>query len=274
MLKETSFETFADLRAPEPSQSPRYGQSARHLGARRAAGPLGSAVSAAERRALVTLDETESQRLQLASLWPALCEGRLRFSKVFEQGTREYALLEESHWVAGPPLALDARQVRMIERLVVGSSQKVIGIDLEVAASTVSMHLGSGLTRLGLQCCVSRLPLSFNLIVLAPPTAGGVARARVSEYAAGKLLVSVAWPKQSLLGRLSSSERAVTELMIAGLTNREISRHRGTSMRTVANQLASIFAKFKLSGRLELMAHLATHTLRTEPPEAAISTVH
>lgn len=227
-------------------------------------GPLPTSCDGAARNALVTLDRSKGQPLQLGQLWPCLRAGQLRFSKVFAHGHREYALLAE-----GPPAAegaLTQTEERMIELLVRGVSQKVVAIDFGIAASTVSMHTRAGLARLGLRCSVSRLPLLINLVVMAGLHPDRFTNARLSEPRRGLLLVSMAWPKESLLLPLSGSERQVIELLIAGLSNWEISEHRGTSPRTVANQLAACFAKLRLSGRTQLMAHLASEALQVAGP--------
>jgi DNA-binding NarL/FixJ family response regulator len=44
------------------------------------------------------------------------------------------------------------------------------------------------------------------------------------------------------------------ELVCAGLSNREIGRRRGTSERTIANQVQSLHAKLGVRSRLELFA--------------------
>jgi DNA-binding CsgD family transcriptional regulator len=51
---------------------------------------------------------------------------------------------------------------------------------------------------------------------------------------------------------LSDAEREVAVLALAGLSNSEIGRRRGTSGRTVANQMATIFRKLGVSSRTEL----------------------
>jgi DNA-binding CsgD family transcriptional regulator len=55
---------------------------------------------------------------------------------------------------------------------------------------------------------------------------------------------------------LSPSEREVALAVLGGLSNAEIARRRGTSSRTVANQLASIYRKVGVSSRSGLTAHL------------------
>jgi DNA-binding NarL/FixJ family response regulator len=231
---------------------------------RRLSAPLSATLSEVERTRLIDLDAAHGQRLQLATLWSSLRAGQLHVSKVFQHRAREYMLLEEHQECARQPYGLDARQARMLERLLSGSSQKAIGIDLGVCPSTVSMSVGTGLDRLGLRCSVSRLPLVLYLVVLSGCTTGHVASGCISDATTGQRLISVEWPKHSLLCSLSQCEREVAELLVDGLTAREIAAHRSVSPRTIANQLASVFTKFRLSGRIELMAHLASSTLKGE----------
>lgn len=55
---------------------------------------------------------------------------------------------------------------------------------------------------------------------------------------------------------LTAAEVAVTKLVCAGCSNREIARQRRTSANTVGNQLAAIFAKLSVSSRFELVEHV------------------
>jgi len=51
---------------------------------------------------------------------------------------------------------------------------------------------------------------------------------------------------------LTGTETAIARDILAGLSNAEIARKRGTAVRTIANQVASIFRKLKVRSRLEL----------------------
>lgn len=51
---------------------------------------------------------------------------------------------------------------------------------------------------------------------------------------------------------LSAAERSVAMAVVRGLSNTEIARERGTSIRTVANQMHSIFTKLGVASRAEL----------------------
>ena len=51
---------------------------------------------------------------------------------------------------------------------------------------------------------------------------------------------------------LTKAEKDVAALVLKGFSNREIARARGTSVRTIANQVAAIFRKLKVAARVEL----------------------
>jgi DNA-binding CsgD family transcriptional regulator len=53
---------------------------------------------------------------------------------------------------------------------------------------------------------------------------------------------------------MSAAEREIVELVLGGLSNEAIGARRGTSARTVANQLQSIYRKFGVASRLELVS--------------------
>jgi DNA-binding NarL/FixJ family response regulator len=75
---------------------------------------------------------------------------------------------------------------------------------------------------------------------------------------AGEELVVFRLPATEVrsLEKLSEAEREVARLVVEGLTNGAIAERRGTSLRTVANQLASIFRKLDVRSRAELVTSL------------------
>lgn len=55
---------------------------------------------------------------------------------------------------------------------------------------------------------------------------------------------------------LTAAEQAVFALLIEGKSNADIARARGASVRTVANQVASVLKKFGVGSRSELAARV------------------
>lgn len=70
------------------------------------------------------------------------------------------------------------------------------------------------------------------------------------------VVVSVPKPDPANLEILTAAEAEVATLALQGLSNFGIAMERGTSERTVANQLASIYAKLRVNSRAELLAAL------------------
>jgi DNA-binding NarL/FixJ family response regulator len=76
---------------------------------------------------------------------------------------------------------------------------------------------------------------------------------------AGEDFVVLSYPAQpeSELMNLSRSESEVARAAMAGLSNAEIAAHRGCSVFTVQNQLASVYRKLGVCSRAELTVLLA-----------------
>ena len=60
----------------------------------------------------------------------------------------------------------------------------------------------------------------------------------------------------STLEELTDGERSVALLATEGLSNTDIAERRGCSVRTVANQLASVYKKLGVSSREQLVSRL------------------
>jgi DNA-binding CsgD family transcriptional regulator len=90
--------------------------------------------------------------------------------------------------------------------------------------------------------------------VIPPPTG---LEATIAGYGPDEqLLLRYRWPAWRVPPTLSCAERTVVLDFLAGASRREIARSRGTSQRTVANQMASIFRKLRVGSRVELLAAL------------------
>jgi len=91
-----------------------------------------------------------------------------------------------------------------------------------------------------------------------------VARARALRLEIGEIvLVSVPLNRQAPR-ELTSAEQAVARRAAAGQSNGAIARSRGSSQRTVANQLAAIYEKLGVRSRAELATFLAQVALDEE----------
>lgn len=212
-------------------------------------------------------DAAERQSVELSRLWPELCAGMWRFQDTFSTEDRYFAVLERASVVR----ALRPRHLHVFERVLLGQTPKSIAIDLRVAISTVAGATQACLRRLGL-----RGRLANTTLIL--PMAACAARRQQCAAMRGRLtrvdpdddrywILSVRRPDLAFPVRLSSAEVSVVRQLVAGRSHAQISGQRATSRRTVANQLATAFRKFGVSGRGAVVQQLIAHSL--ECPAAA-----
>jgi DNA-binding NarL/FixJ family response regulator len=84
----------------------------------------------------------------------------------------------------------------------------------------------------------------------------------------GVLVVQLPSRAERRLSGLCPSEREVARGLINGKSNAEIAESRGTSRRTIANQVASIFRTFGVRSRAELARCLERSSAPTLQPYA------
>jgi DNA-binding NarL/FixJ family response regulator len=208
--------------------------------------------------------------IPLATIWAQLTEGICSVTDTFFSSARCYLVVRSNARVVRQ---LGGTRLAILERILSGQSQKVVAIESGVAPSTVSLVARGGLTALGVSCKPSR---AHPLLMLAARAAheldftvrgslcfgdGGDSAVRV---------ISVRRPEvYGVSGKLSNAECLVAQLLVEGRTYAEMCRSRGTSARTLANQICSIFRKFSVSGRNELVHSLfASQVQRGLPREA------
>jgi DNA-binding NarL/FixJ family response regulator len=85
---------------------------------------------------------------------------------------------------------------------------------------------------------------------LPPPS--GLAVSAVELDDDQYLVLSFPAPAWNLPECFTAAEREIVLGMLRGASNEAIARERCTSVRTVANQIASIFVKLRVSSRIEL----------------------
>jgi DNA-binding CsgD family transcriptional regulator len=73
------------------------------------------------------------------------------------------------------------------------------------------------------------------------------------EVAGDEVVVFSFEAREGAPGSLTPAEAEIAVALVAGASNAEIARARGTSERTVANQIASIFRKLGVASRAGLL---------------------
>lgn len=186
----------------------------------------------------------------LAELWDGAIRGRWTVLDRYAHGVGRVVTLRRNPDGQPDPRGLTPREAEVAARIAEGHTNKHIAFALGVAEGTVAALGRHVMTKLGARGRVLVHDLYLG------PTAAGV-RARVADVQAGaELLRVVAWEPpaaSATLRGLSPSEHAVVEAVVAGLSNTAIARARGTSDRTVANQVAAVFKKLRVNSRSELV---------------------
>jgi DNA-binding NarL/FixJ family response regulator len=192
----------------------------------------------------------------LATFWTGLVEGTHRVVRAFTHVRGHYAVAGRG--VSGP---LSARERMLLHRAFLGQSQKSLASELGVSGTTVSVLIGRSLDRIGLErrICAAPLPVVLGALdhlgMLEPPSG---ACAGAFEAGEGRYMVaSVPVFDPGVLRDLTDAERSVARLIAEGMCQKAIAASRGTSLRTVANQIASLSRKLDVGGRFALLRRWA-----------------
>ena len=219
-------------------------------------------------------DGLQPQAFDLSELWRGLCAGTWQFRDTFSSAERHFGVLERVS--VGKRNRVQNRNLEILTRVLLGQVPKAVAQDMRVAISTVATGLRECLRSMGLPHRASSPPVLLMMAARAAertdlaPTLGRLTRigAQDERY----WLVSVQRPDLELPVSLSAAEAAVVRQLVSGHTHAEISERRASSPRTVANQLASAFKKFGVSGRTAILQRLITHCFEHQAAGLAAST--
>lgn len=189
-----------------------------------------------------------------SDLWSAIRDGALIVVDSFSTSERAYLGLR---WKIPSTSSLRLRHWDILERILLGESQKAIGLELELAASTVAMRSKAALRAIGVTSRVSAVPPLLNM--LAHASVRRVAplydEVEVVHEGVRYCVLNMTLASSALAARLSPAEQKVALMRIEGRTLAEIATSRQTSQRTVANQLGAAFRRLGVSGRSSLVQY-------------------
>jgi DNA-binding NarL/FixJ family response regulator len=196
------------------------------------------------RRTVVAQDRSGSRpRSGKQSLWQALLAGRWSVLDTFMAGGTRYVVACKNPDDGAMLRALHARERAVLELALAGRSGKWTAFELQLSESTVTRTLRTALRRLGVAD-------STELVGIRTAQFESIAGMHGVDLAMARLTPAVASPD------LSDAERAVVTGILGGKRIAAIARERGTSPRTVSNQLASVYKKLGVSSRREVIALL------------------
>jgi DNA-binding NarL/FixJ family response regulator len=213
-------------------------------------------VRGALRMSAVATDAHGSREIDVGTLWGELIRGECYVVDELFTATRCYLVLAyRSDELVRP---IEGRRLDILQAVLRGLPQTNVAIDLNLAPSTVALNSKLGLENLGVSGKPSRV---HPLLMLAARAASepSVAVASCSSFAIADRplrVIGARRPDEHLERLLPAAELAVIRRLVEGSSYAEIAAERGTSMRTIANQITAVFRRLRVSGRNELLHRL------------------
>lgn len=217
-------------------------------------------VSAEQRRATLRLsamaaDVQATTEADLCQLWQELARGERSVIEELFSEQRCYLVLSCD---ADAPHPIEGRRLEILQAVLRGMPQTNVAIDFALAPSTIALNSKLGMESLGVPGKPSR---AHPLLMLAAMAADGssVTTAKSSCFAIDDrkfCVIGASRPDHHLTTILPQAELAVIRRLVEGYSYCEIAAARGTSRRTIANQITAVFRRLRVSGRNELMVRL------------------
>ena len=181
-------------------------------------------------------------------LWRGMVDGRWTLVDHFDTDGRRFVVACENLIDIRSPRQLSDRERQVAHLIALGRSNAQVAYELGMSASTVSVHLRIALRKLGFE---SRAKLCDAWTAVLADQSSRIA---VFDEPERVHALSVRRQQPPWFAQLSSSEVEVAEALLEGCSNAQIAKARGTSLRTVENQVASILCKVGVQSRGELSA--------------------
>jgi DNA-binding NarL/FixJ family response regulator len=143
-----------------------------------------------------------------------------------------------------------------------GCSLKVIGAEFHASVSGVWQELNRTSRALGVESRLRGIALLLLAQLCYASKLDELITVPSYRMRDGQLAVLLPRVELELSRHFSPAVVEVCALALQGCSHAEIATRRGTSARTVANQLASAFRRLGVSGRLELLAAVARLQVR------------
>lgn len=198
-------------------------------------------------------------------LWSTLCSGR-------ETVVSAHCSETECHLEVARalrPIPLSPRSVSLLKKLLLGVSQKVIGLEEDRSPSTIAVWSARSLQAIGLRGRPSSIPMALIMIARAVFDDSFRLDAETREFHGvdSRRLVSMRRPHVDSLQLFSPAEQDIVNAIVEGRSRKDLSHLRRSSPRTVSNQLAQIYRKLGVSGRVPLLVALLRDAETPRVPE-------
>ena len=208
-----------------------------------------------------------AERVELAATWEELIVGSAKIESWSHSDAAWSMVLVRHPLPPHPAASLRSRDVEIMEQALLCGARKLVAVEVGLSCSSIAVIMQTCFQFMGLSCLPSRIP---GLVVAAAharqqevPRVQLRPKAR-NHWQFSRQTITVSRPDAALAAWLAPAEHTVITLLIEGMSYAEIAQARRTSVRTVANQVASGFRRLGVSGRAELLCMLARWGF--EPP--------
>jgi DNA-binding NarL/FixJ family response regulator len=220
-------------------------------------------------------------RQEAVRLWQDMTSGRIGIKRYHDERGRRFLVLKPPS-KAAQLAELSDRERRVMGYRAFGQGFRQIADELGVATATVMADLAKARRRLGVASDLE-LPaiLAAGLRKVAVTERGRKSAAKPlsvklhrreiwrqafrvprglrrepSRKATERLIISFPISEIGWRQGLSAAEISVAKDVLAGTDRSQVAAKRGTAVRTIVNQLASVFRKLGVSSRLELSLYV------------------
>lgn len=205
--------------------------------------------------------------LSMSDVWQQLVTGQMFIARTYATVGRCFVLTESRD----RPRRAAPQELAVLERVLTGEQPKVVAAELGVSLPTVCQYCRNALDTF---CNFTTPSRASTFIVMAAFAGQGITMPSPVFHGvdhSGYTVLSVALPDAELRCRLSKTELTVAHALIQGKSHAEICAERGTSPRTVANQLSSIYRKLGVSGRREFLTAILSQSSPAENASCLVS---
>lgn len=210
-------------------------------------------------------DLRAASKAEVDQIWRELLDGRWQFIDYLDRDGSRYLILGESPQATHANLSpVERRVTAMVAR---GAPNKEVAYALQLSPSTVATLLRRASSKLK-SLSRPRLCMIYAFLFDASgsrddrdrmPSTSTARPLRVAELERrGCRLKVIATSEPARAIELTRGEREVAMLAASGLSNLDVALLRRRSVRTIANQLASVFRKLSVTSRAELAAALVS----------------
>lgn len=213
-----------------------------------------------------------AERIELAAVWDELIAGTCKVES-WSHDSDSWSMV-----VARRPLAATLRptpprprDIEILEQTLLCGVRKSVASEVKLSCSSIAVIMQTCFQYMGVDCLPSRIPGLVVAACHARRQQGPKFRPYPRLVKDGRFLeqtIKVSRPDVALAPWLAPAEHAVIGLLIEGQSYAEIALARNTSIRTVANQVASGFRRLGVSGRAELLCLLARWSFEPPAPPA------